>query len=172
MSDDAWNHRRASTWATTGRRAGACAIDPRLSGRRAGRRARGRRSGGAARSGVRARARDARPANLPPSPRQARDPRPVDDPISRAREKNQPPLRMSRFARASRPGITHLRHGERGAVENRGAHGVSAGLHDTLHCCFRGRCDAECERAGIRRASQARVFDAKRESPSSVGHTF
>jgi len=76
------------------------------------------------------------------------------------------------FRRAGQPGITHLRHGERGAVENRGAHGVSAGLHDTLHCCYRGRCDAECERVGIRRASQARVFDAKRESPSSVGHTF
>ena len=85
----AWNDRRASTWATTGRRAGACAIEPRLSGRRAGRRARGRRSGGAARSDVRARARTARPANLSPSPRQARDPRPVDDPISRARETNR-----------------------------------------------------------------------------------
>jgi hypothetical protein len=94
----------------------------------------------------------------------------------RSREDSRAPRKtnrqsMSRFARRRwRPGITHLRRGKRGAAQDRGAHGVSAGLHDTLHCSFLGLCDAECERAAIRRASRVRVFpETKHRDTGSRG---
>ena len=69
------------------------------------------------------------------------------------------------------PSVTHLRHGKRGAVHHRGAHGVSAGLHDALHVRFRvgvtqsatigSGFDCRCGALGALRLKAHTIFDRR-----------